>query len=160
MEDHSRGDPPIDEEPPEGGGVIDGECVLVPEGRYELRYLDYDTGIYFGVPKVRVNFAIIDPEDYAGSPVEKFYNAKELTGPPGRFGNFKARRRGDLIRDYHRLVGRNGRRDRISFRSLKDKRVIGEIETVTVDYQRDPLPEDEQYSRVKKLIGVLPSDDW
>ena len=78
----------------------------------------------------------------------------------GRFGNYVALPRGDLIREFHRIVGKPGRRDRISFQQFKDKRIIGQMETVYVDYERNPLSEDQQYSRVGKLVRVLPDKDW
>jgi len=37
MKDDDRRAPLLDEEPEEGGGTVDGVCVLVPEGEYELR---------------------------------------------------------------------------------------------------------------------------
>ena len=152
--------PPNEDDPHEGGGTVDGECVLVPEGEYELRYVDYETAIYFGSPKVVVHFAIVRPEEYAGLPVDRFYNVKQLTGPLGLHGNYVSARRGDLIREYRKIVGRTGRLDRISFMPFKDQRIIGQIETVRSDYKRDPLPESEYYSRIRKLVSVLPGDDW
>ena len=151
---------PNEEEPHEGGGTVDGECVLVPDGEYELRYLFYETAIYFGSPKVIVHFAIGSPEDYAGLPVDRFFNVKQLTSPPGRYGNYVATRRGDLIREFRQLGGRAGRMDRISFATLKGRRVIGEIETVNRDYNQNALPEDEHYSRICRLVRMLPGDDW
>ena len=74
--------PEPDEEPDEGGGVVEGGTFLVPEGEYELRYVDYETADYFGGPKVVVHFAIIEPEEYAGLPIDRFYNVKSLDGPP------------------------------------------------------------------------------
>jgi hypothetical protein len=152
--------PPNEDEPHEGGGAVDGECVLVPEGEYELRYVDYETATYFGSPKVVVHFAIVSPEEYAGLPIDRFYNVKRLAGPPGLYGKYVAARRGDLIREYSEIVGRTGRLDRISFMPFKDQRIIGQIETVRFNYKRDPLPESEYYSRIGKLVSVLPGDDW
>ena len=159
MKDNDRDGPPLTEEPDEGGGSVDGECVLVPDGEYELRYVDYETATYYGSPKVVVHYAIIEPEEYAGLPVDRFYNAKTLTGPPGRFGNYIARRRGDLFREFNRIIGRAERLDRISFARLKDKRIIGDIRTVHVDHKHEELPEDDRYSRIRRLIKVLPGDD-
>ena len=48
----------VTEEPAEGGGRMDGGCIAVPDGKYELRYMYYETGMYFGVPKVVVYLAI------------------------------------------------------------------------------------------------------
>ena len=160
MKDDDREGPPPDQEPEEGGGTVDGECVLVPEGEYELRYVDYETGHYFGGQKVVVHYAIIIPEEYAGLPVDRFYNASRLTGPPGRFGKYAAPRRGHLVREFNRLIGRSGRLDRLRFAQLKDRRVIGEIETVTTDHKHEELPDEDRYSRIKRLIHVLPGDNW
>ena len=152
--------PPLDEEPEEGGGSVDGECVLVPEGEYELQYVDYETASYYGSPKVVVHYAIVGPDEYAGLPVDRFYNAAKLTSPPGRFGKYVAPRRGDLFREFNRLIGKGERLDRLRFARLKGQRVIGEIQTVTTDHNHEELPEDERYSRIRKLLHVLPGDDW
>lgn len=160
MKDIGREAPPLTEEPEEGGGTIDGECVLVPEGEYELRYVDYETGMFFGSAKVVVHYAIIDPEEYAGLPIDRFYNVQKLTGPPGRFGKYKAPRRGDLYREFKRLLGHDERRDRLRFARLKDQRVIAEIQTVKTDHKHEQLPEHDRYSRIRRLIKVLPGDDW
>ena len=151
---------PLTEEPVEGGGVIDGENVLVPEGEYELRYVDYETANYFGDPRVTVHFAIIEPEDYAGLPIDRYYNVKKLTGPPRRFGKYIARRRGDLPREFNRIAGKSERLDRISFARFRDKRIIGDVCTVHRDHKKEPLPEEDQYSRIARLVRVLPGDDW
>ena len=160
MKDDDREAPPLDEEPEEGGGTVDGECVLVPEGEYELRYVDYETASYYGSPKVIVHYAIIDPEEYAGLPIDRFYNAKKLTGPPGRFGKYVAPRRGDLYREFNRLTDCSDRPDRITFARLKGKRIIGDIQTVKTDHKHEELTEDDRYSRIRRLISVLPDDDW
>ena len=160
MKDDDRVAPPFDEEPEEGGGTVDGECVLVPDGEYELRYVDYETATYYGNPKVVVHYSIIDPEEYAGLHVDRFYNALRLTSPPGRFGKYVAPRRGDLFREFKKLVGRSERLYRLRFTQLKDQRVIGEIQTVKTDHRHEELPEEDRYSRIKRLLHVLPSDDW
>ena len=159
MKADNREAPPQDEEPEGGGGTVDGESILVPEGEYELKYVDYETATYFGSAKVIVHYAIIEPEEFAGLPIDRFYNAKKLTGPPGRFGKYLARPNGSLFREFKRLVGRDERLDRISFAKLKGKRIVGSIITVKTDHKHDELAEDDRYSRIKELIEVL-RDDW
>jgi len=155
-----RDAPALDEEPEEGGGTVDGECILVPEREYELRYVDYETAIYYGSPKVVVHYVIIEPEQYAGLPVDRFYNVTRLIGPPGRFGKYVASHRGNLFREFKKLIGHTERLDRLRFAQLKGQRVIGEIQTVKTDHKHQELPEDDRYSRIKRLLHVLPSDDW
>ena len=53
-------------EPEEGGGVIEGGCIAVPDGEYELRYIFYETGMFFGSAKVAVHFAIVASDEYFG----------------------------------------------------------------------------------------------
>jgi len=142
-------------EPEDGIGEVVGACVLVPEGKYEVAYLSYETGKFFGQPKVMVHFSIINHDTYAGTPVDRFYNAMSLIGPPKRFGKYKAACRGDLVREHSRLVGEQKRSDRISFAILKEKCVLAQIDTVTRDYRNQPLPQDEQYSRISKLLEIL-----
>ena len=52
MKDDDHEALPLSEEPDEGGGTVDGVCVLVPDGKYELRYVDYETATYYGSAKV------------------------------------------------------------------------------------------------------------
>ncbi len=132
----------------------------MPNGEYEIRYIDYETACFFGNPKVILRCAIIEPEEFAGTPVERFYNVTRLTGPPCKYGNYVAPIRGDLFREFRMAVKEPERRDRISFRSLKGKRLIAELETVKKDHHHNPLPEDAQYSRIARLVRVLPGDDW
>jgi hypothetical protein len=140
------------------GGTIDGECVLVPPGEYELRYRYYETLIYRRSPRLIVHLAIVAPDEYAGLPVERFYNVEKLTGPAKRYGDFVARRRGDLVREYRQIAGPTGRHDRLSFVAFKGQRIVGQIITVTTDHRRRELPEDEYYSKVDRLIRVLPHE--
>lgn len=145
-------------EPEEGGGVIEGGCIAVPDGEYELRYSFYETGLFFGTPKVVVYFAISAPDKYAGTPVCRFYNAKELTGPCGKYGNYKAPPRGDLAREYKQLLKKPGRTDRISFHALKGKCILARLETVTRSYNWKALDPDNEYSCVAELIRIIDED--
>jgi hypothetical protein len=144
----------------EGVGQIVDDQPLLPPGEYELLYVNYETGIYWRTPKVVVNFAINHPESFAGTPVSRFYNAAELVGRPKRFGDFKASRRSDLVREYRRVVGSVARSDRLSFVRFKGMRILGRIETVQNDSRGRPLSTDDQYSRVAELLGVKTEECW
>ena len=148
------------EEAAEGGGNIHGACICVPDGEYEVRYIDYETAFFFGNPKVVLHCAIVVPEQYAGLPVDRYFNVLRLIGPPRRFGNYDAPTRGDLVREFRQVVKEPDRTDRISFRPLRHRRLIVELETVKTDYHHNALPRADQYSRVKRLVRVLPDDNW
>lgn len=140
------------------GGTIDGECILVPAGEYELRYLHYETRFYFQTARVIVHFAIVEPDEYAGLPIERFFNVDALTGPPKKYGDFIAKRRGALTREYRRIAGPIQRHDRLSFAPFSGLRIFGQVVTVTKDPKRHDLSEDEYYSKVDRLIRVLAAE--
>lgn len=142
----------------EGGGVIDGGCISVPDGEYELRYDFYETGLFFGSCKVIVYFAISAPDEYASTPVRRYYNVTKLSGPCRRYGGYIAPPCGNLVREYKRLIREPDRIDRISFRTLKGKCILGRLETVTRTYDRKDLSPDDQYSRVAELIRIIDDD--
>ena len=96
--------------------------------------------------------------EYAGLPICRYYNVKELTGPWGKYGKYKAPPRGALAREYKRLVGEPNRTDRISFLALKGKRILARLETVTRAYNWKALARDDQYSRVAELIRIIDED--
>ena len=156
----SAGAPEPDGEPEEGGGFVENDSVLVPKGEYEIRYESYRTALYFKKPRVILQCSIFKPEEYAGLPIERYYNVAELGGPPRKFGAFTANKRGDLIREFRRITGQTGRLDRISFKRFKDLRIVAQIRTVQHDYKREPLDRQDQYSIIDKLVGVLPGEDW
>ncbi len=143
----------------EGGGIIDGVCIVVPDGEYQLRYEFYETGLYYNSPKVCVHFKIDASDLYAGLPVCRFYNVKKLTGPRRKYGKYIAPPRGALAREYKRLVGGPNRTDRISFQALKGKCILARLETVTRAYNRTALAPDDQYSKVAVLIRII-DEDW
>ena len=142
----------------EGGGVIEGGCIAIPDGEYELRYIFYETGLYWNSPKVIVYFAITDPDEYAGLPVNRFYNVKKLIGGYRKYGQFIARPRGALVREYKQLIKEPNRLDRISFKSLKGKRILARLATVPRDHNQKALATDDQYSKIAELIRIIDED--
>ena len=137
-------------------GIIEDCAVLVPPGRYTLAYTGYRTAKFFGSAKVILSLAVIHPDDYAGIPLERFYNVEGLIGPVGEKGRFKAPARGHLAREYHALMGKSPRRDRITFGRLEGKRILGDVETVARDHAGKQIPPEASYSRVARLISCLP----
>ncbi len=149
----------VSEEPDEGGGEIVGNCIPIPSGIYEVAYLYYATAYFKDNPKVIAHFSIVESDDYAGTPLERFYNVDSLKGPPKRYGNYRALARGDLNRELSLLLGTSERLDRISFVGLRNKRIVCEVETVIMDRDKRPLPPDQQYSCIRRLIKIL-QEDW
>ena len=151
---------PLLDEENEGGGEIIGNCIPIPPGRYEVRYMYYATGYYKDNPKVIVYCGVIEPEEYAGTPLERFYNVESLKGSPKKYGDFVAKARGDLNREISSLTGPIERLDRISPSRLRGKRIICEVETVTQDRDKRSLVPDLQYSCIRRFVKVLLDDNW
>ena len=160
MKDGDRDGLPLTEEPDEGGGEIIGNCIVIPPGTYEVRYMYYGTGRFRDQAKLTVYCAVIKPEDYAGTPLERFYNVDSLKGKPKRYGDFRATARGDLNREISSLIGPVGRLDRVSPSRLRGKRIVCEVETVVQDRDRRPIPHSQQYSCIRRFVKILPDDDW
>jgi len=160
MKDDGRERPPRSEEPDEGGGEIEGGCIAVPNGKYELKYMYYATAMYFGSARVIVHCAIDASDQYAGIEVCRFYNVKEVTQPTGKYGDYVALPCGDLVREYKNLVSDPDRMSRISFSVLKGKRLLGRLARVTRSHSRDSLAPEHQYSKIKEFISVIPDDQW
>ncbi len=160
MKDVGHESEQLTEEPAEGGGTIEGGCIGVPNGKYELRYMYYETATYFGSPRVVVHCAIDASDQYAGVEVCRFYNVKEVTQPPGKYGDYVALPCGDLVREYTNLISEPERMNRISFRVLRGKRLLGRLARVTRSHSRDSLVPEHQYSKIKEFITVIPDDQW
>ena len=143
-------------EPEDFDGIVEAPPMLVPAGQYTLAYNGYRTGRYFGGPKVILSLAILDPDKYAGIPLERFYNVDALIGPAGEKGKFKAPARGHLIREYQALIGNHPRPDRISFERLRKKRLLAEVETVERNHAGETIAQHASYSRVARLVRCLP----
>ena len=90
---------------------------------------------------------------------ERFYNVDCLRGPPKRYGKYRAKARGDLCREIGMLLGPIDRLDRVRITGLRHKRLICEVETVTVDRDKKQLSPDQQYSCIRRFIKIL-DEDW
>jgi len=160
MKDGNPESAPLTEEPAEGGGTIEGGLITVPNGKYELRYMYYETAMYFGSARVIVHCAIDAADQYAGVEVCRFYNVKEVTQPTGKYGDYVALPCGDLVREYKTLVTDPKRMNRISFSVLKGKRLLGRLVRVTRNHSRDSLAPEHQYSKIKEFITMIPDEQW
>lgn len=144
----------------EGGRFDPNDSLhLLKDGTYRCRYAFYETRKAFGAgtPKVVLTFTVIEPQEYQGIPIQRFYNVSRLTSEPKRGGGFVPPRTGGLVREMERLFGGATRRDRLvigkNFRS-RDWLVI--VRTVSVDFKRLPLPEASRYSVIEAIVAPAP----
>jgi len=133
-------------------GLLEDDLSLVPDGEYQLGYIDYRTCIAFNVPRVVVRFKILEYGEHFGKQLERWYRVKCLSGKPKKFGNFRVGKRSDFYRDYVRVIGTPNRKDRLSFAPLKNEVVVGRVRTVVEGHDQEKLEAGAQYSVVDRLL--------
>ena len=127
---------------------------LIPEGVYELGYVDHSTWMFMGrQPKVVIWFSVIDLGDYFGLVIPAYYNVDRFIGRRGRNGGFKARKKSNLVRDFYRVFPHHAltRLDRIPLSKFETVVIQGTVETVKQGYDQRAIPEPVQYSIVKRI---------
>ena len=133
-------------------GTLDGDKPWIPDGEYELGYLDYSTFFIFRVPKVVVRFKVLTFGDEFEKVVERWYRVKKIQGHPRRYGNFTVGSSSDCFREFCRLNHQHRRKDRISYASIAHKIVIGRVRSVTIGSNQRELPEQAKYSVIAELL--------
>ncbi|MBL6749287.1 MAG: hypothetical protein ISP90_02145 [Nevskia sp.] len=128
--------------------------VLIPPGRYELRFLNHETAVMFMAPKLVMWFSVVNFGEYFEKIVPRFYNVRRLIGKPGRGGRFMAKAGGEFILDYYSMFKPGTRLDRLSFDPWRSNIIHGNVGTVTVTGRQRALPEPLQYSVIKSFAGV------
>ena len=69
-------------------------------------------------------------------------------------GTFTVGWHSDFMREYARLFGLPRHQKHLSMAAFKGVVIIGVVETVTRDSQRQPLPEDLYYSVIRRIIAL------
>lgn len=140
------------------GGFVDpnDELVLIPPGVYQGRFICYETRRSNGhfSAKVVITVEITEEGSHKGVRLQKYYSVKEINGTPRPRGAFAVSPKSDLYRDYVRLVGKPSRRDRIRLNRYTEYVLVLEVDTVTHDGNKRPIPEDAQYSVVRQIDSV------
>ena len=136
------------------GYLDDDPRPWIPDGEYELNFLDYSTVMVFRQAKVVARFKIVTPGKYSDLVLERWYRVRRLNGSAKKRGNFTVGASSDYYRDYCRLIGRPSRKDRLSFAKLRSKIVVGTTRTVTIDRDQCDLGEVGKYSVIDKLVRL------
>lgn len=148
---------------PEDEGRLDPDdnLVWIPDGLYQARFLGHETRRPSGKfgPKVYMYFEITTPVEFAGVVISKYYNVKRISGSARRGGGFTPATRGDLYRDFTRLIDEPGRPDRIPLSRLKDSGWIVKVVSVLEDSKGRLLAPAVRYSKVEEIVGPSPGPD-
>ena len=137
----------------------DDKLILIPDGMYQARFLGHETRRSSGRfgPKVYMYFEITAPEEFAGEVLVKYYNVKRISGSARRGGGFTPASKGDLCRDFARLIDEPGRLDRIPLSRFRDKEWIIKVVSVLQDSKGRLLTSSLRYSKVEDIVGPNPS---
>ena len=140
-----------------------GECIpfpsevktddapLIPEGIYQLAYINHSTFLFKGrQPKVAVFFRIVDIGENFGVVLPAYYNVDKFIGKRGKSGGFKVAKRSNLARDYCRVfpTERSPRLDRLPISKMSSVIIQGTVRTVEKDSNQREIPEAVRYSKV------------
>ena len=135
--------------------IDEEELPLTPEGEYTLGYDYYETYQFFGTPKIKMFFTVLDGGEYYGTKINRYYNVRGLIGGPKKYGRFNPPGwNSDLIRDWIKLFGKPPRKSRLTLRAFKSVLIKAMVSTVTEDSKKHSLAFDSRYSRVSELLSV------
>ena len=138
-------------------GVILGESPLIPDGTYTVQYTHYETGGGWKSYKVMAHFAVVNGE-YAGTPLTRYYNVEKLESRPGKNGEYSVSDRRLLVREFRALLPDMAGEGAVDLNVYKDKLIRAEVVTVGKDGLGQELSQASRYSRIKRLIEIIPDD--
>ncbi len=133
---------------------VEGEAfTVVPDGTYDLKFIEWETRSYWNAPKVEFRFRIVTPGDYFDLPLSRFYNIRRSKGKFGRNGGFVAPKSGDLVRELSKVFPIY-RPDRIPMSHLENHIIVGKTRTVRKDFRQKKLAAPVRYSILSELLKV------
>lgn len=135
-------------------GNIVGYHPEVPEGFYNVRYCGYETGLSWNGKKVIVNFAISEG-DYAGVPLTRYYNARNLSEPIGPNGSFDVGDRCHLVKEFRSLLPDVRSISEVNLDLYKNKLIRAQVVTVNKTGTGEDLSSSNQYSKIHKLVEIV-----
>ena len=104
-------------------GKVVGYHPEIPAGTYIVKFCGYETGQSWNSKKVTVNFAIVEGE-YAGVPLMRYYNAKQLEEPFGPDGDFEVGDRSHLVKEFRTLLPEAQSVSEIDLNLYRDKLIL------------------------------------
>ncbi len=132
--------------------ILDGDLPLLPNGKYEAVFTTWFTGTLFKQPKVVLIYTITSGE-FFGVEIPKYYNVKRLKSKAGNRGKFIAKPRGDLLKDFYKLLPTHPkvRFDQVPITKLGKQPIEITVGTVTKDYLQNKYADQMKYSLVREV---------
>ena len=137
----------------------DNPPVVIPPGKYELKYECHVTRKIFTAGKVYLFFRVASFGPYFETILARHYNCT-LIGKPGGSGKFKAGWRSNLMREFVGITGKRPQRnDRVPLGDLRNCLIIGTVRTVDKGSDQSEIHGELQYSVISRLepgLGPIP----
>lgn len=142
---------------PEPEIIIEELPRRLPPGEYQGRLIKHETRLDFGgTPKLYLHFLVLQHGEELAK-LSKIYPVKKLIGAPKVNGGYQIGAESNVNKDLKRLWGSCGfnpatlRRDRPSFKFLKNKKLTLTVVDVTRDHTGSPRCSDRVYSKVDHI---------
>ena len=136
-------------------GKVVGYHPEIPEGSYVVRYCGYETGVSWNCKKVMANFAVVEG-GYAGTPLIRYYNAKQVSEPIGPNGDFEVGDRSYLVKEFRALLPEVQSISEIDLDLYKNKLIRAQVKTTNKTGTGEDLSGSNQYSVIRKLVEIIP----
>ena len=127
--------------------------VLISSGTYEAVMIDWKVNYsgYFKKHSLLMHFRIVEMGEFYGVVLPAWFNIQ-----PSKGKSIKAGWRSDFLRMYQECFNtRLDRRDRIPMHRFENVALMVEVETISKDSKGHSLGKINQYSRVRRCLGVL-----
>lgn len=132
--------------------IIDSDLPLIQSGKYDAVFKTWFTGTLFKQAKVVLIYTITSGE-YFGIDIAKYYNVKKLKSKAGNRGKFIAKPRGDLLKDFYKLLPLHPkvRFNEVPITKLGKQPIEITVGTVTKDYLQNMYADQMKYSLVREV---------
>ena len=125
--------------------------VLVPKGEYRVEFRSWKKFWHFRRPDLVMWFEIVEENDYFGEILPAYYRVT------WNGDQFMAGWKSNFIRDYQQCFGTVDRNDQFDTSEFEELVFLAEVREVTHDQEKRLLAKVNQYSRIGRLLEVIPS---
>jgi hypothetical protein len=135
------------------------DCVLIPEGEYQVKYLHHETKSGSFGPKVKITFQIISMGRYFEQIIHAWYNIKSSGKKSGRNPKIGLSRHSKLTNELLKVLQIKKRVDRLSLSDLKNHILVVKVRTVKTNSTQKQLASALHYSVVDSMVSCLTLTD-
>ena len=125
--------------------------VFVPKGEYRVEFRRWKKFWHFRRPDLVMWFEIVEENDYFGEILPAYYRVT------WNGDQFMAGWKSNFMRDYQQCFGAVDRNDQFDTSEFEELVFLAEVREVIRDQEKRLLATVNQYSRIGRLLEVIPS---